>query len=408
MSALIIPQETAPEGVAAAAGRLRGIIGAPHSPAHAAAVLGAALAQWRHHAFAPRREAVAQIARRRGFSEPLLDASLDALLEPFRTDALHSFAARTPQHQALLGFVMAGNVAGAGLHEVAISLIAGAGLIIKTASAEPILFRSFVQTLAEHDPALAARIAIFTWPREDAQLTAVLRESCDAMVVYGDDATIASLTGNRPLFAFGSRLSGAVATRGAIESAGAQSIAAGFARDATLFEQLGCLSPHHVFVQAPGGLDFAGTLAQAMDELARALPPPTFLEIEDSVALRIARERARWRGLGGEPVRIFEGANLAWTLIYDRDADFTASPGLRTVHVSEFNGLDDLRARLDPARGYLEAFSAGATDTEAPRLGAMLGALGVSHFAAPGRIQSPPVTWRHGGGKFLDWITRQG
>jgi Acyl-CoA reductase (LuxC) len=403
-----MPHDQGPGEIAEAAARIREFIGAPHSCEHAAEVLAAVLTQWRHHALPARREAVTLIARQRQFSEPLLEASLDALFAPFTADALRSVAARAAERRNLLGFVMAGNVAGAGLHEIAMALIAGAGMIIKTASAEPVLFRAIVSTLAEHDPALAARISIFTWPREQVGLTLALSDATDAIVAYGDDATIASLTGDRPLFAFGGRLSGAVAMRSLLGAGAQAAVAKGFARDATLFEQLGCLSPHHVFVEAPAGRELARALSTEMGEMARALPPPASLELEDSAALRIAREHARWRGLGGEPVEIFEGPGLAWTVIYTPGASFTASPGLRTVYVSEFRDLDDLGVRLRPVRGRLEAFSVAATEAEAARLGALLGALGVSHLAAPGAIQSPPVAWRHGGGKFLDWITRQG
>jgi hypothetical protein len=403
-----MPHGPTPGDLAAAAAQIRKFIGAPHSPEHAAEVVAAVIARWRHHALPARREAIALIARQRQFSEPLLEASLDALLAPFSSDALRSFAARAVERRALLGFVMAGNVAGAGLHEVALALIAGAGVIMKTASAEPVLFRAIVQTLVEHDPALAARISVFTWPRESAELTIALRDLTDAMVAYGEDATIASLAGQRPLFAFGGRLSGAVAMLSSLGASAQASVARGFARDATLFEQLGCLSPHHVLVQAPAGREFARALSSQMAEIVRALPPPASLELEDSAALRIARERARWRGLGGEPVEIFEGTALAWAVIYDPCASFTASPGLRTVYVSEFRDLDDLRARLRPVHRRLEGFSVAATEMEAARLGALLGELGVSHLAAPGAIQSPPVTWRHGGGAFLDWITRRG
>jgi Acyl-CoA reductase (LuxC) len=408
MSALAMPVAATPGDLAAAAARIRKYVAAPHSPQHAAEVFGAVIARWRHRGLPARREAIALIARQRQFSEPLLEASLDALLAPFTADALRSFAARAVERRDLLGFVMAGNVAGAGLHEVAIAMIAGAGMIIKTASAEPVLFRAIARTLTEHDPGLAARISVFTWPREQVELTVALRHATDAMVAYGDDSTIASLAGERPLFPFGGRLSGAIAMRNALGAAAQASVARGFARDVTLFEQLGCLSPHHVFVEAPSGREFARALSSEMAGIALTLPPPTSLLLEDSAALRIAREHARWRGLGGEPVEIFEGAGLAWTVIYDPGAIFTASPGLRTIRVSEFTDLDDLRTRLRPAQGRLEGFSVAASETETAQLGALLGALGVSHLAAPGAIQSPPVTWRHGGGAFLDWMTRHG
>ena len=107
---------------------------------------------------------------------------------------------------------MAGNVAGAGMHEVAIALIAGASLLIKTASTEPIFFTEFARTLAEIDPEVGSRITVLNWSRERGDLTAMITEKCDRVVAYGDDATISSLAHGGKLIGFGSRVSGAVDT----------------------------------------------------------------------------------------------------------------------------------------------------------------------------------------------------
>ena len=123
------------------------------------------------------------------------------------------------------------------------------------------------------------------------------------------------------------------------------------------------------------------------------------MALEDAAALRRARETARWRRIAGDEVELIEGPGVAWAVIFDRDASFSPSPGFRTVYVSPFREREDLRVRVAPAAGRLEAFSLAGDDD------ALIGdlrAFGVSYIAAPGAIQSPPLTWRHGGGVFLD------
>ena len=97
----------------------------------------------------------------------LLDESLDALLEPVTAAALKSVAANLPRTDRIFGFLMPGNVPGAGIHEVCAALLAGAGLIIKSASSEPLFFANFMRTLAEVDATVAARVAVVNFARAD-------------------------------------------------------------------------------------------------------------------------------------------------------------------------------------------------------------------------------------------------
>ena len=403
--------KTATIEIAAASERIRARLGEPHDPARAAHALAAVLARWREPRFAIRRSAAARIAVQLGFSAPLVDASLDALVEPFTIDALTAFAESAPQRRELLGFIMAGNAPGAGLHEIVIALIAGAGVAIKTATAEPHFYAHLKQSIAEFDAGLSARIEVFNWGREDRDLTAALAAAVDAIVAYGDDATIEAIGGVRTI-GFGSKLSGAIVTGEALRESSVRDAAAGIVRDVTLFEQLGCLSPHHVFVEDRSGRAaryFAHAMVDEIAALSVSMPAPDKMMLEDAAALRRVREIARWRELGEEAIELFEGPRLEWAVIYDRDASFRPSPGFRTVSVSPFRDREDLLARLAPAAGRLEAFSiAGRRADRAVALAKDLEALGVTYVAAPGAIQSPPLRWRHGGGIFLDTIMAPG
>jgi hypothetical protein len=92
---------------------------------------------------------------------------------------------------------------------------------------------------------------------------------------------------------------------------------------------------------------------------------------------------------------------MTWTVVYDAAAPFCVSPGYRTVFVSALDRADGLGERLGPATGRLEAFALGAPSDAREGLEAKLRLLGVSYICEPGRMQSPPLDWPHGGAAFL-------
>lgn len=384
-------------------------------PSEAASILAQASANMCCRDSARGREMVARIAQRSGYSEELLAESIEALVAPFSNAArLKEFSNKVRRQRDLIGFVMPGNLPGAGLHEIVVALIAGCSLMVKTAASEPIFMHEFADAIERLSPALARRIALFDWGREEPELTAALRESCDRLVVFGDDDTIANLgacadlrqaEGHRSeqFAAFGYRVSGAIVASDS-SGGGNRDDAALLARDVTLFEQRGCLSPHHVFVEDGDGsraLEFAARIAEAIEGLARELAPPKWLRLGDAAAVRRVRESARWRGLGGQRVQLWEGSGLGWTVIYDRDAAFTASPGFRALYVSPFSELADLERRLEPVRGRVEAFAIAGRPRADAEIRALLRESGASYISSPGAMQSPPIDWAHGDGAFL-------
>lgn len=403
------------------ASELRAALNRPLPPARIASAVGAACARWRDRTFAPRRETVAAIAAAWGWSEPLLDESLDALLAPFGAEALGGFARRVPHRSEVVGLIMAGNIPGAGLHEVAIGLVAGCALMVKTATAEPIFFGRFAQTLRDADPEVGARIAVLNWSRARTELTAAFRADCDWIAAFGTDETIADLaacaapapstvrfvsqgTGaGRLAVGFGSRVSGILVAAEMAAGAGATAVAGAIAHDVSLFEQQGCLSPHHIFVEAPGGLarDFAREIAVALERCATRMPPPRRFGLQEAAAVRRARESVRWRAIGGDAVTLWEGAGLGWTVICDEAARFMPSPGYRTVTVSPTADLEDLKTRLQPVAGRIEAFAITAPIDRRKGLRRALAELGVCYLCEPGAMQSPPLAWSHGGGAFV-------
>jgi hypothetical protein len=371
--------------------------------ARVADALASTFDRWRDRSFPERRVAIEQIVAASGWSTQLLGESLDVLLAPFSRDALASFASAAVPRARLGGFIMPANVPGAGMHELVVALISGAAAIVKTSNREPVLFHAFAQTLRDIDPTIGSMLEVTAFSREREDLARVMEQECDFMVALGDDASLANLAAPR-LFGFGSRTSGALISLAA--PANLAQLSAALARDVTLFEQLGCLSPHHIFLEdADGALarDFARSLADALARLAATLPPAT-LSFHTAAAIRRIRERARWRGIGAHRVELFEGADMAWTVVFDPAARFTISPGYRSVTISSIRGGEDFASRLAPVAGRLEAFALAAPAPSRARFLNVAAGAGVTYVCDPGMMQSPPLNWPHGGGAFLDFL----
>ena len=372
--------------------------------------------RWRDRSYGRRRETVAAIAAGWGWSEGLLDESIDALLAPMSLSALERLGQQVSPRKSLVGLILPGNVPGAGMHEFAAALLAGCALIAKTATTEPFFFARFAQTLREVDAEVGARIAVLNWSRDRDEITRSLRVNCDWIAAFGNDETIANLdsgeeatasatSGSGTLMArFGARFSGALVAAEVPGSPTAIGIVDALVRDISLFEQQGCLSPHHVFVESTdldAVAEFARELAHALERFARRVPAPRRYGLEEAAAVRRVRETARWRELGGQAVGLIEGEGLGWTLVFDDEAAFTISPGYRTVTVSRVADLEDLRQRLLPVEGRIEAFAIASSSARRESLRAFLASMGICYLCEPGAMQSPPLDWSHGGGVFM-------
>ena len=371
------------------------------------------------------RQAIREIAARSGDSESLLSLSIGTLVRPLREAA--ALTRRVRPRRELLGFIMPGNVAGAGLHELVIALAAGCAAIVKTASSEPVFFSELAATLRELDHRFGSdfggRVEVFNWPRERGDLTDALLENCDRVIAFGNDATIRQLKGltqHRRLLAFGGRFSGAAVMRAALQGNAMGQTAKSLALDCAMFDQRGCLSPHHIFVEEHAR-EFAEHLVTACSGLEALFGDgqPRELRLEDAAMVRRVRETARGRKLGGADVELWEDRNFQWTVVFDDAASFTTSPAFRTVYVSPFSNPPDLERRLEPMHGKLEGFaiaggkirlrttgaaSSANDSTEPPGLSAVrtvVGLCGATYICAPGEMQSPPLDWPHGGGEFI-------
>jgi hypothetical protein len=229
--------------------------------------------------------------------------------------------------------------------------------------------------------------------------------SAGAVVVYGSDETIAAL---RSRVAPGKTFigHGHKASLGIVWDDPGLASCAGAARDASLFDQQGCLSPQVFYVheKQPGtARRYAEQLAAAMDRFNNEHPRGP-LEVAEKAGIANLRAAYRFRAAGDLRVALWEGgANMDWTVIYEEDAWFTGSPLHRVVFVKPLP--DDLARAMGPAAEHVGAVGLWPCTEE---LAGRFAALGPSRFCAIGRMQEPPWTWHNGGlprlASLLKWV----
>lgn len=216
----------------------------------------------------------------------------------------------------------------------------------------------------------------------------------DAAIVYGSDETIAALRRRVPpekvFIGHGHKLS-----LGVVWDDSELASCAGAARDASLFDQQGCLSPQVFYVRekAPGfARAYAEKLAAEMDAFNRTQPRGP-LTVEERAAIANLRAAYRFRAAGDLRVALWEGGEaMDWTVVYEEDPWFPSSPQNRVVFVKPLP--ENLAEAMGPAAEYVGAVGLWpCTEEVADRLAALC----PSRFCPIGRMQDPPWTWHNGG-----------
>ena len=84
-------------------------------------------------------------------------------------------------------------------------------------------------------------------------------------------------------------------------------------------------------------------------------------------------------------------------MICEADARLRASPLHRFVRVHPVSEPDELLAALAPAGPHLAGVAVTGFGSVTRELAEALAALGASRICRPGRLQAPPLAWRHDG-----------
>lgn len=310
--------------------------------------------------------------------------------------------------------ILPGNVPLVWLPSFLACVLMRAPCLLKPAQDDPLTPALFVATLVRKLPALAQGLAVLPWAGGDRAMDAGVLQDADAVIVYGGGETVAALARSAApearLAAHGPRMAAAAVGREMSGPGRIEPVAMAAARDALVFDGRGCLSLPFVWLES-GGLfsprEAAASFARAMDKVAGVYPAGR--PDRDAAALTQGwRARARARVIAGKPCAVWTSSRgLDWTVIFDEELPPPDTPLVRTLWLSPVASVDEMPARLAPWDGRLHAFAWAGPEARRAALCESLVPLGLTRFTALGSLQSPPLSWPHGGTspfrQFLRW-----
>jgi Acyl-CoA reductase (LuxC) len=388
--------------------------------------IGDAAARWTNPDFPPRVRTLRSVGERVGYAEPVVEYAFDRLFEALATDALSATViAELGSLDVLDDFVAQPDgvrVRAVGLGRVCVlssrttigvalmpavfALIAKCDVLVK--DREDALVAAFFNTLTEELDEFADAAIAQAW---DGERTERSLAAFDAVVAFGDDATLDRIRVSLPLrtrfIPYGARASiGYVAREALADPQVSLATARGAARDLVLYESEGCLSLHALFVEDGGVLsveNFAQMLAREVERAAIEFPPTA----------RTPRAIARMSA--ARDLAVFHAALQGGGVYSDADATFVieldppaAQPPAflpRTLPLRTVGSPEAARTYL---RRHGVAIEALAVTKERPDLLDLAARLGAARIARFGDLQAPRAQTRHGGrpriAEFVRWI----
>ena len=381
-----------------------------------------------------------------GFFHQLTVENLHALLAQDLGDArrLDEFAAPLPELRAgrlalargpeLLVHIAAGNLPNSTLLSLVLGLLVRAAQFVKCARGGALLPRLFAHSLAELEPKIGSCLELAMWPGGAEDLETAIFAEADCVTAHGRDETLEAIRRRVPAQArfvgYGHKLSFGFVGAEMLSSYMARKVAERAAADVCAWNQLGCLSPHCFYVEDTGATSaegFAELLAAALAEREKSEPRGPLSADEAALIagrrslheLRAARHAATrdeaitmprgafFEGPGGGTRVWASEHSTAWTVIYESDPHFHASCLNRFVYVKPVRDLAGALHYADPQRGRVSTVGLAVTEGRAPDLALRLARWGVPRVCPLGRMQEPPVGWRHDGrpalGELVQW-----
>jgi hypothetical protein len=304
----------------------------------------------------------------------------------------------------LLVHITAGNLPSPALSAMVLGLLVRSAQFVKCASGTSLLPRLFAHSLYEVEPKLGACLEVAEWRGGNTVLEEALFAEADCVTATGSDETLAAIRERLPpqlrFLGYGHRVSFAYVTAAVLTGLNARNVAAQAAADVTAWNQQGCLSPHVIYVEHGGTVppeQFAELLAEEL-ERREETEPRGELPVEAAATIASRRSFYEIRAAHSPDTRHWcSRGSTAWTVVYEADPRFQLSCLNRFIYVKGVKDLTDALQNADGVRAHVSTVGVAATDDQAQALATDLARWGVGRVCRLGRMQEPPLTWRHDG-----------
>lgn len=398
---------------------------------------------WRQAANPFRQRALAEGTGKTGFGRPTLERGLDQFFGQLTRENLRALLvqelgdgkrldqlAATPGEEKFsraaivtgpefLVHIAAGNLPNPTLMSLVLGLLTRSAQFVKCGSGAAFLPRLFAHSLYDADHKLGACLEIAEWRGGNAALEEELFAAADCITATGSDETLAAIRAKLPLrtrfLGYGHRVSFGYVTGEALFGHGAKKIVAAAADDVVAWNQLGCLSPHVIYVQRGGECapeHFAQLLAEELERRETIEPRG---EVATEVAAGIASRRGIYevRAAHSPETLLWHCKHsTAWTVVCETDARFSVSCLHRFIYVKAVAELKSVLESADAVRGKVSTVGLAAAEEETPAIVTTLARWGVTRVCPLGQMQNPPLTWRHDGrptlGDLVTWTDWEG
>lgn len=373
-----------------------------------------------------------------GFSRPTLERGLDALFKRINTTEVHALVLQELGHvERLDRFVVteaelktgrtaiatgpemlvhftAGNLPSPSILSLALGLLARSAQFVKCARGNDLLPRLFAHSLYAIEPKLASCLELATWEGGHRGLETALFDQADCVTAQGTDATLADIQSRLPqrvrFLGYGHRVSFGYVTREVLSRFHARELAAEAARDVAAWDQLGCLSPHLFYVESGGSVTpelFGQLLAEQLEKL-QAVEPRAPLDPEVAAAVASRQSLYGVRAANCPETRIWHSPDAtAWTVVFEEDPRFQTSCLHRFIYVKGVSDPGEALQGAAAVQGAISTVALAAMGTRAQELALELARWGVTRLCPVGRMQDPPLPWRHDGrpslGDLVTW-----
>jgi hypothetical protein len=335
------------------------------------------------------------------YSAEVLDEGIVRGLEHWNADALRAIRSREISGHVrppeLTAVWLAGSIPTAAFSAIALPLLAGSAVYARPASSDSFGPALFAASLTDADPTVGACVALGSDER--------LLDQADAVVAYGRDETLESVRARvsvtRIFVGYGHRISVVAVGR----EADLAFAAAQVARDVSLYDGRGCLSPAYVLVDdAPRGRAraLAEALAEALEYLRGKLPRGRLQSGEEAALHELRATHAM-----SEATRAWLSRDgTDWGVLLGLEGIRPAPGLLRNVPVVPVTGSQGLARWCAGLAPHLSSLAAGGWPDSSGALARIALQGGASRLCPLGTLQLPRLEWRHDGRGAIEPLLR--
>lgn len=310
--------------------------------------------------------------------------------------------------------IAAGNIPNPALTSIVLGLLTRSAQFVKCASGSAFLPRLFAHSIYDADPKLGACLEIAEWRGGNVELETALFAEANCVTATGSDETLAAIRARLPVhtrfLGHGHRVSFGFVAGEILTGPHLRRVAARVADDVVAWNQLGCLSPHVIYVQSRGEIlpeKFAELLADELEQREQTEPRGE-LAAEHAAAIASRRGIYEVRAAHSPDTQMWHSKNsTAWTVVFEADARFQISCLNRFVYVKGVKDLQEMLQNADAVRGQVSTVGVAVPEEQAEELAVQLAHWGVTRVCPLGQMQNPPLTWRHDGrpalGDLVTW-----